>query len=109
MIDDSIRRSDVIDKLMHIIPYKRYHNGEYISLLNKKECLSAIKAIPSADRPQGEWIDNGWHGDWQFETDGRGNCWKEFECSNCNCRVKYITPFCPQCGAKMKGENDANR
>lgn len=68
-----------------------------------------VKKGANMNRPQGKWIDNGWHGDWQFETDGRGNCWKEFECSNCNCRVKYITPFCPQCGAKMKGENDANR
>ena len=53
MSEDLIKRADAIDELMHIIPYKRYHNGEYVFLLNKRECLKAIKAIPTADR---EWI-----------------------------------------------------
>ena len=55
------------------------------------------------DRPKGEWIDKGWKGDWQFETDGRGNCWYEYECSECG----YIkrggkSNFCPNCGADMR-------
>ena len=55
------------------------------------------------DRPQGEWIDKGWKGDWQFETDGRGNCWYEYECSECG----YIkrggkSNYCPNCGADMR-------
>lgn len=68
----------------------------------------AVKALPSADRPQGEWIDQGWHGDWQFETDGRGNCWYEYKCSECG----YIkrggkSNYCPKCGAYMrKGADD---
>lgn len=53
---------------------------------------------------QGEWIDKGWHGDWQFETDGRGNCWHEYECSECGFSNKGSkSNFCPNCGAKMKG------
>ena len=59
-----------------------------------------------ADRPQSEWIDEGWHGDWQFETDGRGNCWKEFKCSKCNRHNRNTTPYCPWCGARMKGADD---
>ena len=39
-----------------------------------------VKKGASTDRPQGEWIDQGWHGDWQFETDGRGNCGYEYKC-----------------------------
>ena len=66
----------------------------------------AVKALPSADRPQGEWIDKGWKGDWQFETDGRGNCWKVFECSVCNGWDTRKTRFCPHCGARMKGADD---
>ena len=55
------------------------------------------------DRPKGEWIDKGWKGDWQFETDGRGNCWYEYECSECG----YIkrggkSNYCPNCGADMR-------
>ena len=55
------------------------------------------------DRLKGEGIDKGWKGDWQFETDGRGNCWYEYECSECG----YIkrggkSNFCPNCGADMR-------
>ena len=69
--------------------------------------MEEIKAIPSADRPQGEWIDKGWKGDWQFETDGRGNCWHEYECSECGFRNKGSkSKFCPDCGRRMKGADN---
>lgn len=63
--------------------------------------------IIDIDRPKGEWIDKGWKGDWQFETDGRGNCWYEYECSECG----YIkrggkSNFCPGCGADMRKRED---
>ena len=45
-----------------------------------------------ADRPQGEWID-------------KGN-WMGIECSRCKCHSRYVTPFCPQCGTRMKGGED---
>ena len=55
------------------------------------------------ERKKGKWIDKGWNGDWQYQTDGRGNSWHEWECSECN----YITKgakghFCPKCGTKME-------
>ena len=58
-------------------------------------------------RQNGKWIDQGWHGDWQFETDGRGNCWYEYKCSECG----YIkrggkSNYCPNCGADMRGINN---
>ena len=66
----------------------------------------AIKALASRrNEPlEAEWIDRGWKGDWQFETDGRGNCWKAFECSNCNTISKVQTNFCSNCGTDMRGE-----
>ena len=74
--------------------------------MNSKGMPNFSTAVEITDRPQGEWIDNGWHGDWQFETDGRGNCWKAFICSNCNTTSKAQTNFCPNCGARMKGADD---
>ena len=60
-----------------------------------------------ANRPQGEWIDKGWKGDWQFETDGRGNCWHEYECSECGFHNKGgKSNYCPHCGAYMKEVDD---
>ena len=69
-----------------------------------------ILAIPSADRPQGKWIEDP-EGNWD-DTD-RG----EYECSSCGFRMyPYISDeafrekykFCPNCGAKMKGVDDDN-
>lgn len=52
----------------------------------------------------GHWIDNGWTGDWQYCLDGRGNCWRDIICSECNKSVKHEYNYCPHCGALMDGE-----
>lgn len=61
-----------------------------------------LDSAPTIELKHGEWIDKGWKGDWQFETDGRGNCWYEYKCSECG----YIkrggkSNYCPNCGAIM--------
>ena len=53
---------------------------------------------------EGHWIDKGWDGDWAWQIDGRGNCWRLIECSECGKRVLAESNYCPNCGAKMKGE-----
>ena len=52
--------------------------------------ISAISALPSADRPIGKWVSN---------HDGSWNC------SKCGLRVLVYAKgnYCPNCGAKMKG------
>lgn len=66
-----------------------------------------VENAPTIKQKCGEWIDKGWKGDWQFETDGRGNCWYEYECSECGFRNKGSkSNFCPNCGAYMKGTDD---
>ncbi len=67
---------------------------------------ACVDDAPTIELKRGEWIDKGWKGDWQFETDGRGNCWKVFECSVCNGWNTRKTCFCPHCGAKMEGADD---
>lgn len=72
-----------------------------------REAVKRIKDIEPADVVQvrhGTWIDMGWHGDWQWETDGRGNCWHLWKCNRCDGKVKVKTDFCPHCGAKMDKE-----
>jgi hypothetical protein len=63
------------------------------------EARKAIRALPSADRPQGEWIDEG------------GNLWG---CSNCGMKIyseserdrNEFHKWCSRCGARMKGVDD---
>ncbi len=65
---------------------------------------SEINNVPSADRPQGEWI-------WSpRDTDGTvSGC-----CSNCSFSHLFIGGhtaqynYCPNCGARMKGADDGS-
>ena len=70
------------------------------------EALDAVKDLPTAqpEQKEGHWIDKGWDGDWAWQTDGRGNCWRVIECSECGKSVLVESNYCPNCGAKMKGE-----
>lgn len=48
---------------------------------------------------------HGWWVDWSMWGESR------YQCSECNCEMKYKTNFCPNCGAKMDdyyvgGKND---
>lgn len=31
------------------------------------------------ERKTGKWIDKGWNGDWQYQMDGRGRSWHEWQ------------------------------
>ena len=44
-----INREDAIDELRLIIPYRKYHKGEWVHLLDKREVFKAINALPSAE------------------------------------------------------------
>lgn len=86
-MSDLIKRSDAIKAL-----YK-------YNFVSKDVIEREIKAIPTADRPRGEWIK------YAPEDIGCYNC----ECSLC--RERFFIPlrkgevpysFCPNCGADMR-------
>ena len=114
MSEDLIKREDAIKaihnywkKRLDTLPTKESEYGEVYAdiqqmdkiLEHNKALCNFIKAIPSADRPQGEWkrrlVDNGFNADWV--------------CSECGYRVKtdFVSfNYCPNCGARMKGADD---
>ena len=72
-----------------------------------KNIICKVETMPSADRPQGEWIEH------KEKTIVRDNNFidffpTEYECSNCGLRratyfINSQPPnYCPECGAKMK-------
>ena len=61
---------------------------------------------PSADVVEvvhGEWVEKRWY--------KRGDCYYTKNCSLCDCAVKpkYTYNFCPNCGAKMRGDVDEGK
>ena len=91
MSDDLIKRSDAIETLRKL--------GHEVVVIDKVcslgvagEFINAIRTIPSADRPQGEWI-------WDEQILG-------LVCSECKELGVERSNFCPHCGARMKGADD---
>ena len=100
MKDDLIKRSDAIKDLCDIsnnsdMP-NDWHRGMSVA-------ISALYRVPSADRPQEEWIRT-------FD----GNEWFWY-CSNCKTQWyeddlwmggNEFPHYCPNCGCRMKGVDD---
>lgn len=57
-------------------------------------CLNNINSIPAADVAPVK------HGHWNVYS--AKDCL--YTCSECHCMPKDKTPYCPNCGAKMDGE-----
>ena len=90
MSEDLIKRSDAIKVVRHI-------SMEFVDTDTRQKL---IEAIPSADRPQGEWIDR--------SDGGRilNPWWENYECNRCGYYGSGTWNFCPSCGAQMKGADD---
>ena len=96
MSDRLLRESDVIEAVTQYISCD-YSTEE----MAREDAELLIGQIPSADRPQGEWID----AEIPLESGG------SMPIQACNlCKTFYPLAytggghrFCPNCGAKMKG------
>ena len=103
-MSDPIEREDAIKAL-----YK-------YSFVSKDVIEKEINAIPSADRPQGEWIEvrafDAFGGD-EATWMAHGNPIAFHYCSECKEQTRLdefgeemLSKYCPNCGARMKGAND---
>ena len=89
-MDDLIKRAAAIKAT--------WQEPTYTDPLNVlTEVRDRIEAVPSADRPQGEWIEV--EEDWRHQIE----FWK---CSECDFAVSSMYNYCPNCGARMKGADD---
>lgn len=86
--------SDLADRLRVESKSMGKYGVDYMAtlLMQASDTIIMLSEKARADRPQGKWIDVG--------------SWMGLECSRCKCHSRYVTPFCPQCGARMKGADD---
>ena len=95
---DTIYREDAIEAIKD----NSFALGDDYMEINGYGAIDDIRALPSADRPRGEWIDMG---DFEQCSVCKGTRLKEFQ--SYYGKVTWIkTPYCPSCGAKMKGADD---
>ena len=93
-MSDLIRREDAIEELKEKVTFEFAEDEEW--------AITCLQNLPSADRPQGEWI---------ITEQDNGHKWTHRKCSECGKGI--IEPlgvsgmnFCPNCGARMKGADD---
>ena len=104
-MDEWIKKSDVVKAFEDVLDCDFFHVSE-------ETPRERIEAIPSADRPRGEWRNI----DGEPVPLDEGGCPTESAwCSECGTwlvasdEYSVIGRFCPNCGADMRGESEENR
>ena len=100
--EDVISRQAAIEAIEIVDWYHQNSNKDMVHGANDDEhqawykaddVYKALEAVPSADRPRGEWI--------YWRENGIKRC----KCSRCLTSYGCLdTPYCPNCGAKMDRE-----
>ena len=104
-MDDLIRRSDAIEAIKD----NSFALGDDYLEINGYGAIDDIRALPSVERPRGEWrnIDGE-----PVPLDEGGRPTESAWCSECDNwlvasdELFVIGRFCPNCGADMRKEND---
>ena len=85
-MEEWIKKSDAIEAIN-----KSFDKETLLKCFVRKIAIDAIIQVPSADRPSGEWIDNGD---------------RYFRCSLCGTKDTDRWCWCHGCGHPMKGADD---
>lgn len=105
-MNDLINRAEAIEAIQNTDWYHQNQNKDMVSGANDDEhqawykaqdIYKALEAVPSADRPRGEWVDE----------DGTYYA----NCSKCGYQMdthqeRGYFRYCPNCGADMSGDKE---
>lgn len=108
---DTIKREDAITLIDKPICPTGNSDYDYGRETEREAIKESLMALPSAGRPQGEWIRDRY---WSRGVGMGEEYGSVYKCSLCECEVEngYTRcgfNFCPYCGADMrKGVDDEN-
>ena len=95
-MSDLIKKQDAIDAIgADIDEIDAFDPSAGIKKACIRRAIWKVMGVPSADRPQGEWIDHPQYGTIQCD-----------QCTVVYNSALYPKNFCPYCGARMKGADD---
>ena len=85
-----------------LMPFRELNVPEkdYEPYVHLRDIRNAIDNAPTVEQPTGKWIDN------QNNSGGGINCSICGKMLPCTDEYWYETDYCPNCGAKMKGEEE---
>ena len=102
-MDELISRQAAID---YFVTNVGFHDEDCYPIEDTDELRKIwteyFSGIPSAQPKRGKWIDKGERGDWEWQADGRGRHWHEWECNTCHHYFAERSFFCPHCGSDMR-------
>ena len=102
---DAISRQEAIDAIHNLYAI----HGSEGSWIDQRDAFNAVNNLPPAQRQSGR------RGYWKHineeeeraKHNGQLLGWMPWYCSECGSGVgKHQTPFCPNCGADMRGERN---
>lgn len=93
---------ELISRQAAIDAIEDFPHGNTWNVESMEEMVYKIRQLPPIQPKRGKWIDKGITGDWQYQIDGRGRSWHEWQCDQCKDMVKKRSFYCPNCGADMR-------
>lgn len=93
-----IKQEDAIEAVKFLPPYREYWKGTRKVLYTKEDVIKALMALPSADRPHGEWMIDTYNMELRCEI-----CGENFRFDNVDELLDYkeYAKYCLACGARM--------
>ena len=89
-----ITREEALKRIQHLFNTDRW---DFVCSIDKDAIRLAYKSLEN--QRTGHWIKIPKH-----SLDGEHPSYNVFKCSECKTHWEYTFNFCPNCGAKMKGE-----
>lgn len=105
-MNDLISRSALINELYKRIFTAEIYNDDFDgTVIGNLLCLGDVKEV--ADELPTVEVKHDVHGEWnEFDIDYGGIPTVGYQCSECGQSNGFITDFCPNCGADMRGEKN---